>query len=158
MHCLPAIGDCEAAVELITLTASGHGADVEELTRLCEDLYRHTLRGIAIGVAGLSYFERGLYLAPECEYLREKAVKLLDYLRKRGPTGCGTLLKNLHLKKLERDAILEGLSDEGLVGVEEGTATATSYLEFARGLYSRDEFPPVKNHREEEAAKAAATA
>ena len=136
-------GICE---RIVNFAARGSQARTEELVALCQDLYAHTLRGIVISVAGLSYNGLGLHLGSECEPLRDKAFKMLKHLRKKGSSTASDLLRNLHLKKLERDALLERLAEENLVIVEDGEVTATTYRAFVEGLHSRAEFLPVENH------------
>jgi hypothetical protein len=146
---LQAAHQLDGVCDRIARFAGGGEAGMEELAALCGDLYDHTVRGMAISVAGLSYFGRGLNLEPGCEPLRSKAIKLLHYLRKNGPTACSLLLKNVHLKKRERDALLERLGEERLVEVEGGKAAATGYGEFTTGLYAREEFSLAKDRSAE---------
>jgi hypothetical protein len=96
-----------------------------------------------LSVAGLAWFGLGLHLGPECELLREKAVRILKRLRSKGPMTTSELLKNFHLKKKERDPLLHRLAGENLIRVEGGEVTATTYRQFVDGLYRREEFPPV---------------
>ncbi len=70
----------------------------------------------------------------------------MGYLRRGGTTPCSTLLKNLHLKKAERDLLLDSLARENLVRVEEKEVSATTFAEFVAGLHQRDEFTPLANH------------
>ena len=58
------------------------------------------------------------------------------------------LLKNFHMKKYERDPLLQQLAEENLLRVEGSEGVATTYGEFVAGLYRRDEFPPVVNEWE----------
>ncbi|MEK6254192.1 MAG: hypothetical protein N2B05_05815, partial [Gemmatimonadales bacterium] len=82
---LQAVHQLDGVCDRIVRFAGDDKAGMEALVTLCQDVYEHTLRGIVISVASLSYFERGLYLGPGCEHLRAKAIKLLGYLRKNGP-------------------------------------------------------------------------
>ena len=98
---------------------------------------------MVLSVAGLAWYGLGLHLGPECELLREKAVKILKRLRSKGPMTTSELLKNFHLKKQERDLLLQRLAGENLLQVEGGEVSATTYRQFVEGLYRREEFPPV---------------
>lgn len=144
-----AVHQLDSVCDRIACFAGGNQAGMEQLVGIYQDLYDHTLRGMVISVAGLSYFGRGLYLGPECEPLRAKAIKLLSYLRENGPTTGSVLLKNLHLKKRDRDVLLDCLGEECLVKVEGGKATATDYREFTSGLYAREEFSIAKDRSAE---------
>ena len=104
------------------------------------------MRGMVISVAGLSWFGLGLYLGPECEPLRDKAIKLLRRLRTKGPLSCSDLRRNMHLKKQERDALLARLEEEHLVRIDDKRVVATTYGDFVEALYGREEFPQVRNH------------
>ena len=128
----------------IVCFAGDLGASEQELALLVRDIYSRALRGMTLSVAGLSWFGMGLYLGPDCEPLRERAVGILHRLRSKGPLTMNDLLKNFRLKAEERDALLERLSAERLVRSEGKTVIATSYQEFVEGLYAREEFPPVE--------------
>lgn len=119
-----------------------------ERVALCRDLYQHTLRGMVLGVVALSWHGPGLYLGPEAESLRDEAFKLLRFLRNHGPASKSAILQRCHLKKRQRDLLLERFSAEDLVQVDGTTVSATTYSEFVRALYERKEFPPVTNHSE----------
>ena len=120
------------------------GADLEELGALARDVYGHTLRGMAISVAGLRWFGRGLDLGPECEPLRDKTIKIISRLRSKGATSKSDLLRNFHLKKHERDPLLARLVEERIIRVDGKEVAATTYGEFVEGLYGLEEFPQVK--------------
>jgi hypothetical protein len=123
----------EGICDRIVGFAGRHGADIEELGPVVRDIYGHTLRGMALSVAGLSWFELGLPLGPECEHLRDKALKILRKLRSEGFISMSELLKNHLLKKQERDALLAHLAEENLVRVEGKSIVATTYKEFVQG-------------------------
>ena len=108
--------------------------------------YGHALRGMVLIIVGLSWHSPDLHLAPECESLRGEAFKPLRHLRRKGPTSKGAILQNCHLKKAQRDVILECLEAENLVHVEGSNVSATTYPDFVRALYGRAELPPVTNH------------
>lgn len=84
------------------------------------DIYGQTLREMALSAAGLLWFGLGLHLGPECELLRDKAVSILKRLRSNGPTTTSELLKNFHLKKQERDPLLQRLGFRLICGALEG--------------------------------------
>ncbi|QTN34172.1 hypothetical protein HZ994_18215 [Akkermansiaceae bacterium] len=143
-----AIHQLDGICDRIVSFAGRMCGEVEELGALVRDIYGHALRGMVLSVAGLSWTGRGLYLGPECEPLREKAIKILTRLRSKGTVTTTELLKNFHMKKLERDALLQRLSEENLLRVEGSEVVATTYQEFVEGLYRREEFPPVVNEWE----------
>ena len=130
---------------IVDFTARGSRAKTEELVKLYQDLHAHTLRGIVLSVSGLSYYGLGLHLGSAYEQLRDKAFKMLKYLRLKGPTTPSALLNKPRMSKLERDALLERLAEENLISVEDGLVTATNYREFVEGLHARKEFEPVEN-------------
>jgi hypothetical protein len=129
--------------------AGRNGAELAELGALVRDLYGHALRGMALSVGGLSWLGLGLHLGPECEPLRDKALRLLKRLRTAGPATMTDLLKNHHFSKREREALLARLMEEGLVRVEDKEVVATTYREFVERLHANAEFPPVVNHWKE---------
>jgi hypothetical protein len=143
-----AIHQLDGVCDRIVSFAAWPGVPIEELGALVQDIYGQTLRGMALSAAGLSWFGLGLHLGPECELLREKAVKILKRLRSKGPMTTSELLKNFHLKKQERDPLLQRLAGENLLQVEGGEVIATTYRQFVEGLYRREEFPPVVNEWE----------
>jgi hypothetical protein len=134
-------GVCDRIVSFAGLL----GAEEWELAALIRDLYGHTLRGIVLSVAGLSWFGLGLHLGPECELLREKTFKLLRSLQSGTKVSLTDLLKNYHLNAQERDALLDRLEGERLVRREGKEVLSSTYREFVEGLYTREEFPPVKD-------------
>jgi len=143
---LQAVHQLDGVCDRIVNFAGGSEAGLEERVALCQDLYQHALRGMVLGIVGLSWHGYGLYLGMEGEPLRAEAVKLLEYLRGRGPTSKSAILQNCHLKKHQRDVLLEHLAAEDLVRVDGATVTATTFSEFVRALYKREEFPQVTNH------------
>jgi hypothetical protein len=130
------------------------GATPAEVEALFLDLYEHTLRGLVIGIAGLAWHGLGF----DTGLPRPKAMKVLKYLRDKGPVTKIELMRGVHLTKAERDTLLQRFFAEDLVRVEGKTITATTYEEFVAGLYARKEFPATENHWEEvaKAAKSAA--
>lgn len=78
------IHQLEGVCDRIVSFSAWPGVPIEELGALVRDIYAHTLRGMVLSVAGLSWFGLGLHLGPECELLREKAVKILKRLRRNG--------------------------------------------------------------------------
>lgn len=124
------------------------GTTDEEALALLHDLYHHTLRGLVIGVASHRWFGVGLMPGEEREETRKKARRLLARLRTEGPATMTDLLKNFHLKKHERDALLKALSGQGLLQVDGSTVAATSYRDFVEGLYASDEFPAVESPKD----------
>ncbi|MCP5538365.1 MAG: hypothetical protein H7A51_19295 [Akkermansiaceae bacterium] len=129
----------------IVTSACRRNVASDESVALCNDLYRHTLRGVVIGMAGYSWHGLGLPLDPVCEPLRVKASRILGKLRSAGPLSKTDLLKNFHLKKLERDMLLHRLTESHLVRVDGRQVVATTHREFVECLYADAEFPPVQN-------------
>ena len=143
---LQAVHQLGCVCDRITNFAAGRGAGLVERVALCQDLYQYALRGMVIGVVGLSFFGRGLHLGTEGEPLRTEAFRLLKYLREKGATSKGAILQNCHLKRHQRDVLLERLGAEGLVRVDGTTVSATTFPEFVGALHGREEFPQVTNH------------
>ncbi len=114
-----------------------------------------TLRGLIIGIAGLAW--HGLGFDPGVS--QEKAVKVLEHLREKGPTTKSDLVRYApRIPKAERDILLERLTAEDLLNVDGTMVTATTYPEFVAALYARDEFPEPRNFLAEVTAKAGAVA
>ena len=145
---LQAVRQLEGICDRIANFAGDGEVGLIERVALCRDLYQHALRGMVLGVVALSWHGPGLCLDPEAESLRDEAFRLLKFLRKHGPASKSAILQRCHLKKLQRDLLLERLSAEDLVQVDGTTVAATPYAEFVRALYEREEFPPVTNHWE----------
>jgi hypothetical protein len=111
-----------------------------------------TLRGLIIGIAGLAWHGLGFVS-------QEKAVKVLEHLREKGPTTKSDLVRYApRIPKAERDILLERLAAEDLLNVDGTMVTATTYPEFVAALYARDEFPEPRNFLAELSAKAGAVA
>ena len=143
---LQAVHQLDGVCDRIVNFAAGSEAGLDERVALCQDLYQHALRGMVLGIVGLSWHGPGLHLGPEGEPLRTRALKLLKYLRAKGPTSKSAILQNCHLKKHQRDVLLEHLAAEDLVRVDGATVSATTFAEFVRALYLREEFPQVHDH------------
>ncbi len=143
---LQAVHQLDGVCDRIVNFAADSETGLEERVALYQDLYQHALRCMVIGVAGLSWYGHGLCLGPEGDPLRVGAVKLLKYLREKSPTSKSVILQNCHLKKHQRDVLLEHLAAEDLVRVDGATVSATTFSEFVRALYKREEFPQVTNH------------
>lgn len=144
---LQAVHQLEGVCKRIVGAARGPSCTDNEAIALYRDLYHHTFRGIVIGMASQLWFGLGLMPGEENDDLRKKAERLLRRLRDKGPVTKTDLLKNFHLTKLERDALLEQLAGQGLLRVNESTVAATSCREFVEWLYARDEFPAVESQR-----------
>ena len=78
---------------------------------------------------------------------RKKALKALSDLRTRGPMSHSEILRSAHLKKEERDLMLERLAAEDLIRVDGKTVTATTFDEFVAALHTRPELPEADNFR-----------
>lgn len=114
------------------------GDTAAERDALFLDLYRNTLRGMVIGVAGLAW--HGIGFDPGCD--RNKAVTALRNLRKDGSVSLSDLLTGARLTKEERDSLVERFAAEGLLRVEGKRVTAATYEEFVTFLYACPEFAP----------------
>jgi hypothetical protein len=145
---LQAVHQLEGVCKRIVGAARGPSCTDNEAIALYRDLYHHTFRGIVISMASQLWFGLGLMPGEEHDDLRKKAERLLRRLRDKGPVTKTDLLKNFHLTKLERDALLEQLAGQGLIRVDGGSVAATSYREFVEGLYAREEFPAVESQRD----------
>lgn len=129
---------------IVGVARASHTTEAETLA-LYSDLYHHTLRGLVVGTASHLWFGVGLMPGEEHDKMRKKAARLLRRLRVKGPVTMTDLLKNFHLSKRERDALLEQLTGQGLLRVVGSTVVATSYREFVGGLYASEEFPAVES-------------
>jgi hypothetical protein len=57
------------------------------------------------------------------------------------------ILRSAHLKKGERDMMLERFAAEDLVRVDGKTVTATTFAEFVAAIHSRPALPEADNYR-----------
>jgi len=121
----------------------------EQTLALLHDLYHHTLRGLVIGMASYIWFGVGLLPGEGQEDVRMKTARLLCRLRQNGPVTKTELLKNILRNKRDRDAVVEALTEPGLIREEGDSITAVSYEHFIAGLYASDEFPAVENRWED---------
>jgi hypothetical protein len=142
---LQAVHQLEGVCRRIVGVACGPTCTEDEAGALYRDLYRHTLRGLVVGLASHLWFGVGLMPGEEHDETRAKAGRLLRRLRVKGPVTMTDLLKNFHLSKRERDALLEQLAGDGLLQVDGSTVVATPYREFVEGLYASEEFPAVES-------------
>ena len=119
------------------------GESLQELEALALDLSAHTLRGMAIGMAGLAW--HGLGFDAGCP--QQEAARVLDYLRRKGPMTASDLNRKAHIddNKL-RDALVERFAQEDLVRIDGKTIRPTGFEEFVEALYARGEFPAPVNH------------
>jgi hypothetical protein len=115
----------------------GRGASRLEVEALWLELCMHTLRGVVLSIAGLAW--HGLGFDAGCA--RPEALRVLEYLRDKGPMTKGELLRRAHLKKEQRDILLEQFAAESLVHTDGNTVAATSYMEFVVSLHAREELP-----------------
>ena len=118
------------------------GATAEECEALALDLCAHALRGQVISIAGLAW--HGIGLDAGCPH--EEVVRVLDYLRVRGPMTVADLRRRTHLDSKLRDVLVERFLEEDLVRLDGKRVTALTYPEFVDALYARDEFPEPPNH------------
>ena len=104
-----------------------------------QDLFRSTLRAVVIGAASLSYHGWGF----DAGVSRERVQQLLEQLRTNGPLSRRELQRKfpLWLEAGKRDALLEHLSDLGLVYCRDDVVSAVPLPEFIRWLHRRPEFP-----------------
>ncbi len=145
---LQAVHQLEGVCKRIVGVARGPHSTEDEAIALYQDLYHHTFRGIVIGMASQLWFGPGLMPGEKHDDLRKKAERLLRRLRDKGPVTKTDLLKNFHLTKPERDALLEQLAGLGLLRLDGPTVAATSYREFVEWLYASEEFPAVESQRD----------
>ena len=151
LRLLPGSGDYEFAVlqvlrqlfsvcHQITLWACNYSeADRGNPGTLQWALYAAAFRGITLSVAALAW--HGLGFDPGCP--AEKAVKVLRDLRTKGPLSVSDILRCAHLKKEQRNLLLERLTAEDLIRVDGKTVTATTFDEFVTALQSRSTIPPT---------------
>lgn len=142
------------SLRLTTRAGQLSGASAREMEALALDLCAHSLRGLVIGVSGLSWHVLGF--DPGCD--RSKALKVLDYLRAEGPMSRSDLTRYGKVEKAMREPLLESFVAEGLVRVDGKMITAITYEEFVSALHARREFPEPQNKRIEVTGKAGAAA
>ncbi|MDB4623866.1 hypothetical protein OAE47_00505 [Akkermansiaceae bacterium] len=114
----------------------------DEVQALAHDLNEYTLRGVALGLAILSW--HGLGFDPGCS--QDSINRVLKYLRSRKPMSKSELLRGAHLKKEERDKILGVLEKENLVRIEDKTVSKNSFKNFTAALYARHNLTQPENH------------
>jgi hypothetical protein len=109
------------------------------ITLIGQDLFRSTLRAMVIGVASLAYHGWGF----DAGVPRARVLQLLEHLRANGPQSRRALQRKfpLWLKAGKRDALLERLSDLGLVYCPDDVVSAVPLPEYIRWLHRRPEFP-----------------
>jgi hypothetical protein len=130
---------------------SAPGTPHEELSKTFEDLYSMALRGMVMGVAGLSY--HGLGIGPWEQH--GALVDVLQHLRRSGPTSRRDFQRKFRVRKVDgRDALLGQLAAEGLVYLEAKMITAVPLAEFVQILHTRFDLP-VSARPESRAAKKA---
>ena len=149
LHLFPGVGNYEFAIlqvlrqlrdvcyAIARYACKSNMATGEQRIALCMDLNAYTLRGIAIGIAAFAW--HGIGFDPGCT--RQKALKIIKQLRSKGPMTSCEILRSAHLKKEERDLLLERLSAEDLILVEEKTVRATTFAEFVAALHNRPTLP-----------------
>lgn len=121
----------------LVICERGGGADA--VTFIGQDLFRSTLRAVVIGVASLAYHGWGF----DAGVPRERIQQLLEHLRTNGPQTRRDLQRKfpLWLKAGKRDALLNRLSDVGLVFCPDTLVSAVPLPEFIEWLHRRPEFP-----------------
>jgi hypothetical protein len=154
LHTLPGTGTYEFAIlqvlhqlggvcNQIAHFAADSEASPEHVSALFWDLHTRAFRGITLGVAALAWHCPGF--DPGCP--REKALKALKDLRRKGAMSRSDVLRGARLNKEERDLLLERLAAEDLVRVEGKTVTALTCAEFVAALHARPELPHAANFR-----------
>jgi len=120
------------------------GSSNPEVQALTHDLNEYTLRGVALGLATLSW--HGLGFDPGGS--QDTVNRILQYLRSRKPMSKSQLLRGAHLKKEDRDNILEALEKENLVRIEGKTISASSFENFTAALHARHNLTQPENRWE----------
>jgi hypothetical protein len=115
------------------------GGGPDAITLISQDLFRSTLRAVVIGVASLTYHGWGFHAGVP----RASVVQLLDHLRANGPQTRRDLQRKfpLWLRAGKRDALLDRLSDAGLVFCPDTVVSAVPLSDFISWLHRRPEFP-----------------
>jgi hypothetical protein len=115
----------------------GGGADA--ITLISQDLFRSTLRAVVIGVTSLTYHGWGFHAGA----LRAFVVQLLDQLLANGPQTRRDLQRTFPqwLKAGRRDALLDRLSDAGLVFCPNTVVSAVPCLSSSAGCTAGRSFP-----------------
>lgn len=115
------------------------GGGPDAITLISQDLFRSTLRAVVIGVASLAYHSWGFHAGVP----RAFVVQLLEHLRTSGPQTRRDLQRKFPqwLKAGKRDALLDRLSDAGLVFCPDTVVSAVPLSEFINWLHRRPEFP-----------------
>lgn len=132
-----------ACVRIADWCGSFSNADTKDIEALAKDLCGHSLRGLVLGVAGLSWHGLGI----DTVFGREEFLRVLDYLRRHGPMTKSDLLRRGHVNdRKTRDKLVECFEAEGLARVDGKMVEATTYLEFVEALYSRKELPKPEDY------------
>jgi hypothetical protein len=128
----------------------GKGATKEGVEALWLEMCMHTLRGLVMSIGGLAWHGLGFQTGSS----RKDTLKVLRYLRDKGPMTKADLLRAAHLNKEQRDKLVNCLAAENLVRVNGKKLTATTYPEFIVALYGRKDLPePVNLKSEVESSK-----
>ena len=157
LHLLPGTGTYDFAVlqllrqldsvcdQIARYAGNNHTATRKHISALFLDLYTRAFRGITLGVAALAWHCLGF--DPGCP--RDKAMKVLQDLRTKGPMSSSDVLRYGHLKdKEQRNVLVKCLTAEDLIRIDGTTVTATTFAEFVDALHSRPELPQAPDHRD----------
>lgn len=116
-----------------------NGGGAHAISMISQDLFRSTLRAVVIGVSSLTYHGWGFCVGIP----RASILQLLQLLRTHGPQTRRNLQRKFPqwLKAGRRDALLDQLSDEGLVRCPGNIVSAVPLSEFIKWLSIQPEFP-----------------
>ena len=128
------------------------GASGEESEAIARDLCAHTLRGLAISVAGLAWHGYGL----NDGLPRKEAMRVLDTIRATGPMSHSDVARGNRISKETRNQLMKYFAAQDLVKIDGKVVTASTYPEFVEALYARKEFPEPPKHWKATPAKATA--
>jgi hypothetical protein len=110
------------------------GSAVEDRRALFQNLARLSLHGIAIGLESLAWYGYGFDAA--CP--RQKVLRLLTAIRAEGAITRRDVQRRLQrVKSKDRDVVLERLSDEGLLLLDDRLVTAVPFADFLRAIPAR---------------------
>ncbi|MGB6220925.1 hypothetical protein [Haloferula sp.] len=157
LHLLPGDGAYEFAIQqllhqlgsacdqIAQYSGNNHETTPEQISALYWDLHARSFRGITLGMAALAWHCLGF----DTGCPREKALKVLSYIREKGSVKKSDLLlaKGSRVDAATRDILLERLAAEDLIRVEGKTVTATSFEDFVMALHSRPALPDSASFR-----------
>lgn len=110
----------------------------QEIESLALDLSAHTLRCLAISMAGLAWHGLGFDAGCPCE----EVARVLHYMRQKPPMTAAEFRRSAHVKNKEvRNVLIGRFLEEDLVRMNGEKIRPATFLEFVEALHARKEFP-----------------